>query len=65
MQRITHLNNLQSEKKMDVIQHAKISPNKQFLLLLLLKSSHVICLSIIGDTSIFRCPTQTRLRKTD
>lgn len=26
MQRITHLNNLQSEKKMDAIQHAKISP---------------------------------------
>ena len=40
MQRITHLNNLQSEKKIDYIRHAKISPNKQFLLLVLLKKPH-------------------------
>lgn len=33
MQRITHLNNLQLEKKIDYIKHAKISPSKQFLLL--------------------------------
>lgn len=39
MQRITHLNNLQSEKKIDYIRHAKIPPNKQFLLLLLLKKT--------------------------
>lgn len=32
-QRIPHLNNPQSEKKRDYIKHAKISPNKQFLLL--------------------------------
>lgn len=40
MQRITHLNNLQSEKKIDSIRHAKISPNMWFLLLLFLKKTH-------------------------
>lgn len=33
MQRVTPLNNLQSEKKIGYIKHAQISPNKQFLLL--------------------------------
>lgn len=40
MQGITHLNNLQSENKIDYIWYTKISPNKQFLLLLLLKKPH-------------------------
>lgn len=37
---ISHLTNLQLEKKIDYIRHAKISPNKQFLLSLLLKKPH-------------------------